>query len=201
MAGPFSTVAQKRAHEMASNRAASFDMSKTAPSSANHTPIHNSSDAISMTQTVSIVNSGRSTKNGSPTNYFRPAHSQINFGKLNFLITHSPSENSLESYIQDLERYHVSCLVRVCDPTYSAEMIKERGIRVYDWKFDDGGWPPMEIIEKFLKLCVDVFTSGNNNDAIGIHCVAGLGRSPVLIAIALLEAGMKCEDAVFLIRR
>jgi len=199
MAGPFSSVAEKRAHEM-QNRAVSLDItSKTAPTTANQTPVHHSSDAIATAAAVTLINSGRASKTSSPTNYFRPAHSHINFGKMNFLITHMPTENTLESYISDLKRYHVTSLVRVCEPSYSPELLKEHGIKVYDWTFEDGGWPPNETVQKFLQLCLEVFAS-SGNDCIGIHCVAGLGRSPVLIAIALLEAGMKADDAVFLIR-
>ena len=36
---------------------------------------------------------------------------------------------------------------------------------------------------------------------IAIHCVAGLGRAPVLVALALIESGMKYEDAVTYIRK
>ena len=36
---------------------------------------------------------------------------------------------------------------------------------------------------------------------IGVHCVTGLGRAPVLVAVALVELGMKYEDAVELIRK
>ncbi|CDW91614.1 protein tyrosine phosphatase [Stylonychia lemnae] len=35
---------------------------------------------------------------------------------------------------------------------------------------------------------------------IGIHCLAGLGRAPVLVAIALIEFGMNPEQAINLIR-
>lgn len=40
-----------------------------------------------------------------------------------------------------------------------------------------------------------------NEKAIAIHCVSGLGRAPVLVGLALLEAGMNCEDVIFLIRK
>lgn len=35
---------------------------------------------------------------------------------------------------------------------------------------------------------------------IAVHCVAGLGRAPVLVAIALIEMGMKPLDAIEYIR-
>lgn len=36
--------------------------------------------------------------------------------------------------------------------------------------------------------------------AVAVHCVAGLGRAPVMVAIALIELGMKYEEAVETIR-
>ncbi len=35
---------------------------------------------------------------------------------------------------------------------------------------------------------------------LAVHCVAGLGRAPVLVAIALIEAGMSAHDAIQLVR-
>lgn len=35
---------------------------------------------------------------------------------------------------------------------------------------------------------------------VAVHCVAGLGRAPVMVAIALIELGMKYEEAVETIR-
>jgi len=42
---------------------------------------------------------------------------------------------------------------------------------------------------------------GDPETCVGVHCVTGLGRAPVLVATALIELGMKYEDAVDLIRK
>ena len=42
--------------------------------------------------------------------------------------------------------------------------------------------------------------SSSAKPAIAIHCVAGLGRAPVMVAIALIESGMDWVEAVEIIR-
>ncbi|KAI6210559.1 hypothetical protein M3Y96_00341000 [Aphelenchoides besseyi] len=195
MAGPL-TVAQKRAREMAANRSASMD--QTVQQKIRTPPIHHSSDAIATPTQIAM--SVRSKLN-SPAlkNYFCPVNSFIRFGKLQFLITDRPTERTLDAYIADLERHRASVLVRVCEPTYSVEQLEERGIKVYDWEFEDGQPPSSSLIAKWIQLCAEIFASGDS--IIAVHCVSGLGRSPLLVGIALLETrGLKYEDVIFLIR-
>lgn len=80
------------------------------------------------------------------------------------------------------------------------------GIKVYDWPFTDGEAPPDKIVSDWLALIdkkfhthkkpIDLTESGT----IGVHCVAGLGRAPVLVAMALIEGGMAPLDSVIYIR-
>lgn len=89
--------------------------------------------------------------------------------------------------------------------------------------FDDGSPPPDEIINSWLKLVKDVFSKKSKGGAAGggggakkdkakskeetkqvpciaIHCVAGLGRAPLMVAIALVQAGVAYTKAVEVIR-
>ena len=69
-----------------------------------------------------------------------------------------------------------------------------------DWPCEDGAPPPKDVRQKWLKLCKETFDA-SAVDSIAVHCVAGLGRAPVLVAISLIEGGMTPEDAVLFIRK
>uniref|UniRef100_A0A7E4W4J0 protein-tyrosine-phosphatase n=2 Tax=Panagrellus redivivus TaxID=6233 RepID=A0A7E4W4J0_PANRE len=143
------------------------------------------------------------TLHPTPPRYFVPAPcSEIKFGKMRFLITDRPNDMSLDNFVKELEKHNTKAVVRVCEPTYESNLLKEHGIDLKDWQFDDGAPPPRELIEKWIRLVKECFKNAKTDDVvcIAVHCVAGLGRSPLLVAIALLEAGMSCEDAVYLIR-
>lgn len=64
-------------------------------------------------------------------------------------------------------------------------------------EYDDGAAPPPEIIQRWLEAVRSTFQNapdssgpnGSEGPAIAVHCVAGLGRAPVLVAIALIEYG------------
>uniref|UniRef100_A0A8C0V9V9 Protein tyrosine phosphatase 4A2 n=4 Tax=Passeriformes TaxID=9126 RepID=A0A8C0V9V9_CYACU len=130
----------------------------------------------------------------------RPAPVEITYENLRFLITHNPTNATLSKFIEELKKYGVTTLVRVCDATYDQAPIEKEGIQVLDWPFDDGAPPPSQIVEDWLNLLKTKFRE-EPGCCVAVHCVAGLGRAPVLVALALIECGMKYEDAVQFIRQ
>lgn len=131
----------------------------------------------------------------------------VEWKNLHFIIMDCPTSNTLPFYAQQLSELGVSDVVRVCEPTYDKEYLGARGITVHDWAFADGTVPPTSVVQQFLALCDDRFDglcqggSPTNKSIIAVHCVAGLGRAPVLVAAALVEAGMAPLDTIEFIRK
>ncbi|KAL0622195.1 Protein tyrosine phosphatase type IVA 1 [Plecturocebus cupreus] len=130
----------------------------------------------------------------------RPAPVEVTYKNMRFLITHNPTNATLNKFIEELKKYGVTTIVRVCEATYDTTLVEKEGIRVLDWPFDDGAPPSNQIVDDWLSL-VKIKFREEPGCCIAVHCVAGLGRAPVLVALALIEGGMKYEDAVQFIRQ
>lgn len=218
----------------------------------------------------------------------RPDHpSFIEHGPLRVLVSASPCDASLPSYISTLHAHNVTHVVRVCEPFYSADELQKAGFEHHDWFFPDGETPPDHVVDSWLKLLDNIFDlrrysnrytstynpeqtpdngfaprpmlpsqSSNGPSAklststlssvssqsstsslavpsqvgvtmpvvtfapsvvaseakevsfspvtstdspkktVAIHCAAGLGRAPVLVALALVELGLQPTEAV-----
>ncbi|KAG2233667.1 hypothetical protein INT48_008457 [Thamnidium elegans] len=85
-----------------------------------------------------------------------------------------------------------------CQPTYNSQILLQNGINVIDLPFKDGGVPPPTIVHQWLQVVES--KAHKEPTTIAVHCVAGLGRAPVLVAIALIELGMAPLDAIEYIR-
>lgn len=127
----------------------------------------------------------------------------------NFLILDAPSPSSLPAYVKILQKHKVSHLVRVCGPTYDSDHLEQNGIKVHGWMFEDGAPPPQNVVDDWLNLLeAEAASRGSSAGApnprpptIAVHCVAGLGRAPILVALALVEYGnMAPLDAVGYVR-
>ncbi|KAL3832314.1 hypothetical protein ACJMK2_023968 [Sinanodonta woodiana] len=129
----------------------------------------------------------------------RGGPSVIEYRGMKFLLLERPTDGTMNTFVEELNQHGVKDLVRVCEPTYNTDRLEKKGIRVHDWQFCDGSPPPINIADAWIKL-LKTRLRDEPGFCIAVHCVAGLGRSPVLVALALMERGMKYEDAVELIR-
>lgn len=127
---------------------------------------------------------------------------------MRFLIMDAPRQANLPYYIREMKRHNVTSVVRVCEPTYiPGSELSGAGISLHEMEFKDGTSPSTEIIMKWLRLVESTFytnpgpASPDGAPAIAVHCVAGLGRAPMMVVIALVEfAGMDPIEAVTFIR-
>ncbi|CDJ35268.1 phosphatase, putative [Eimeria mitis] len=113
------------------------------------------------------------------------------------LILDAPTNENLQAYLAQLVQVGVTDLVRTCPPTYDEGPLLLAGIRVHDLTFPDGEAPPAEVISRWRALAAQAQAEGG---VLAVHCVAGLGRGPVLVAVSLIDSGFEAEEAVNFIR-
>ncbi|KAH9256663.1 hypothetical protein BASA81_005167 [Batrachochytrium salamandrivorans] len=130
----------------------------------------------------------------------------INHGNFRFLITDQPTDRTLGHYLEMLKQHHCVRLVRACDNNqYDVNVLQDVGIQTFDLDFDDGAPPPGDVLKRWLDLMEAWFIVPSpehlaEDERVAIHCVAGLGRGPVLVVIALIEDGMEPLEAAQFVR-
>eukprot|EP00929_Paragymnodinium_shiwhaense_P109378 TRINITY_DN75783_c0_g1_i1.p1 TRINITY_DN75783_c0_g1~~TRINITY_DN75783_c0_g1_i1.p1 ORF type:complete len:176 (+),score=36.09 TRINITY_DN75783_c0_g1_i1:124-651(+) len=132
-----------------------------------------------------------------------PAPTLVEHSKFRIVIMDSPSDSNASTYVENLQNIGITDVVRTCEPSYDPEEFEKVGIRVHELPFPDGEAPPPEILQKWLSLLGRRYKSKDPSDKgmIAVHCVAGLGRAPVMAAVALVEmTAMHPFDAVEKIR-
>ncbi|KAI8893671.1 protein tyrosine phosphatase type IVA protein 1, partial [Globomyces pollinis-pini] len=135
---------------------------------------------------------------------------------LRFLLMDCPNDENCESFVNELKAHNVTTVVRVCEATYDKNQFVNNGIEFIDLPYPDGTVPTNQEIVKFIQLCQKTFgsisipnhiiqdeiiTPIQNPKVIAVHCMVGLGRAPLLVAIALIEAGFAPLDAIEYIRQ
>ncbi|ENN78302.1 hypothetical protein D910_10038 [Dendroctonus ponderosae] len=116
-----------------------------------------------------------------------------------FLITMKPTHAGMMEYLHEMRIHNVQTVVKLCEENYDTKTLTNNGVAVLDMSFPDGKPPPDSVIEEWFKV-LTTSRGTNTNACVAVHCVSGLGRAAVLVAIALIELGLKYEDAVEIIR-
>lgn len=127
------------------------------------------------------------------------APAEIDYKGFKFLITMKPTNANMLEYVQEMRNHNVKAVVKLCEEGYNVKRLNENGISVLDLSFPDGKPPPDSIIDEWFKVLKNTI-SKDPNACVAVHCVSGLGRAPVLVALALIELGLKYEEAVEKIR-
>ncbi|OMJ67814.1 hypothetical protein SteCoe_34918 [Stentor coeruleus] len=116
----------------------------------------------------------------------------------------APARDNASDYALQLSMIGVKHLVRTCEGNYDERVFESKGIKIHDLYFQDGTVPSRSKISVWLNLIKETFIEKtsivNENQYIAVHCLAGLGRAPVLVGIALIEYGMESHNAISLIR-
>nr|AAW25649.1 SJCHGC02067 protein [Schistosoma japonicum] len=123
----------------------------------------------------------------------------VEYKAVRFWIPEDRNSWNRENFVMVFNYHNVRKLVRVCKVTYDKELLESVGIEVVDLEYDDGAPPPDQVIDKWFQLITDVCHQGPGS-CIAVHCKAGLGRAPALVAAALIELGLPYDEAVEMIR-
>lgn len=124
-------------------------------------------------------------------------HKLIKGKKINYLVTQSPSDANINNYVTLLKQFNIKKIIRTCGSKYKLDILKENQIELFDIFIEDGFFPVDSQIDELI-LILNQLEEGST---IAIHCVAGLGRAPTMVALALIILdNMKSEDAIKYIR-
>lgn len=140
---------------------------------------------------------------------YRGVVTKVQYKRFAFYITDAPSEQNAANYAAKLKRKGCVCVVRVCEPTYSADTIARAGMEFVELPMADGACPDKATLDRWLDFLVRHFPDKSNHHGpantkvppVAVHCVAGLGRAPLMVAIALMEAGQPSFDAIEFVRK
>lgn len=119
--------------------------------------------------------------------------------KIRACISKSPTQSSIEQYVEFMIRENITDVFNFCnkdkDKTrYNHELLKSKGIKVHVLYFNDGDNPPHDILEGFNQIIDSIISKNDDskndsNNVVNVlfHCIAGLGRAPIMLAYLMIS--------------
>ena len=94
---------------------------------------------------------------------------------------------------------NIGLVVRLNSELYSPSYFTALGIEHVDMIFDDGTYPALGMVKKFIRLAHEMIT--RQKKSIAVHCKAGLGRTGCLIGAYLIyRYGFTANDLIAFMR-
>jgi protein tyrosine phosphatase type 4A len=121
----------------------------------------------------------------------------IEYKTKRFYISRAPTEDNMKFFIKSLKDNRISHVIRLCEATYDFTQIEHENIIFYHLEIQDGSLPSKNILNEWLKITNNIKEEEN----ILVHCRAGLGRSPLMVAISLINEKMDSYDTIEFIRK
>ena len=117
--------------------------------------------------------------------------------KRRFVIFGTPNNVNIRTYIENIIETgpKATVWIRSCDQYYEEQNLTASGVHPYTLEFPDGEGPGKKILKLWRKIL-----ESYPGETIALHCVAGLGRSPLLAGIAMIEDGMTPLEVLTIIR-
>jgi protein tyrosine phosphatase type 4A len=108
---------------------------------------------------------------------------------INFLVLEEPTNTNFNSYIEMLKKYNIKYLISTCPIDINDELNKKLNniVNTIDIYVDDGKFPTNDILNNWKKFLSTILKIHILPQTIAIHCKSGLGRSPLMVTIALIE--------------
>jgi len=121
----------------------------------------------------------------------------IEYKTKRFYISQSPTNENMENFISQLKANNIKHVVRLCKPTYDSLQIENESIGFYDLEIPDGDIPNKNHVDQWT----NIVNNALDNEGILVHCVAGLGRAPIMVTLSLINEGLEPFEAIELIRK
>lgn len=116
-------------------------------------------------------------------------------------LTSTPLITSIAEFSQLMKRRGVTDIFCFCDLKYDPTVLKDYGITFHHIYFPDGSHPTGQILKKF-NLVIESILEINKFPKIGIHCTAGIGRAPTMLAYLMITRyRWNCVDCISKIRQ
>lgn len=107
---------------------------------------------------------------------------KIVHGEYVFLVSKSPDLSNINNYKDQLTSHGVKHLVKLSENEYNGNILMSSGIAVTNIPIKDGMTPSKHDTEIWLDIV-------KKDKIVAVHCLSGLGRAPLMVAIAMVKLG------------
>jgi protein-tyrosine phosphatase len=123
---------------------------------------------------------------------------ESNTDKLKVIVGASPTNITLNQFNKFIIENKVTDVFCFNEIAYDSQKIVDN-INFHYMVFSDGSYPSNDLIKKFDKLLDKILKKPN--PCLIFHCVAGLGRAPIMLAYIMVSRyKYSPEDAIGIIR-